>query len=149
MKVYKRLFFFSLTFSITLGCYNDQKLKQNMTMSEVETLFGKPDKTITEKGKIENDYETPTVIVWFYKKYPIKTSDASYNKPSFINFVPDRFIASENKINLADSLAWDLNEQSNSYRVASFVGSIPADTNDKKWIGGNMGFIPSREIKKK
>jgi len=118
-----------------------------MTMIEVEKIFGKPQSIKTERGKFESGYEYPNVIIWYYDKYPINTSDASFGKPGYINFVPERFMTKNNIVYSADSIAWEYGEQSNSYRVASFIGSFPTDTADNKWEGGEFGFIPIKELK--
>ncbi len=137
------------TIFLTISCREDKRLKQNMTMAEVEKVFGKPKSIKSQKGKLENGYEEPTVIIWYYDKYPIKTSDASFGEAGYINFVPQRFMISNNKISKEDSIAWEYGEQSNSYQVTSFIGSFPADTIDNKWIGSDLGLIPIKQLKDK
>lgn len=129
---------------------NPQKLlRQNLSMSEVEVIFGRPDNIFIKRGKIEKEFEEPTIIIWYYSTYPIKTSDKGFGKPSYINFVPDRFLLSKDTLLKADSLAWEYGEQSDSYKVASFVGSFPYDTLDKNWVGSHYGAIPLKTIKRK
>jgi len=124
-----------------------RELMQNMTMFDVENLFGKPLRTSTQEGEITGVYERPTVIIWHYEKYPIMTSDKSYGSPGYINFVPDRFLFAHDGITALDSTAWKHGEQTDTYRVVSYVGSFPADTIGKKWVGGDLGFIPLRRMK--
>lgn len=124
-------------------------LKRGMTMVEVENLLGRPMNTNTKDGKINDKYEDPTVITWYYDKYPIRTSDKSYGSPGYINFVPVRFFTADNDLTDTDSTAWFYGEQSNSFRVVSYVGSFPVDTLSNKWNEGGLDIIPLKKLNNK
>jgi hypothetical protein len=57
-------------------------LRPRMTMSEVEQLFGKPDRIDVVDGRIEDKYEHPKEIIWTYSRYKITESGETYGKPT-------------------------------------------------------------------
>lgn len=125
---------------------SDRLLKQAMTMTEVEEIFGRPSRIKVQSGRIEDTTEVPTVISWYYDTIRIKSSDVSYGKASYINFVPERFLTNNKLITSIDSTAWEFGEQTDSYKVASFIGSFPSDTTDRNWTMGRYGAIPLKNL---
>jgi hypothetical protein len=119
-------------------------LGENMTMFAVEHSFGKPDSTAKEPGSINGNEETPTVIKWFYKRYPMINSGVLYGQPGYIIFIPERFTQFCRDPKQADSLARKYGEGADSFRTVSYQGSFP--TNRQHWEGGSLGFIPIKTV---
>jgi len=128
------------------GC-RYRKLKANMTMLEVEKVIGKADRVETFPGKIDGEFEKPTVIRWYYSKFPVKKSGEDYGTPGHINFVPIRFTEHDPDPAASDKVARGYGEQSDSYRSISYRGSFP--TKKKYWSSlGSLDFIPLKDLSK-
>ena len=124
-------------------------LRENMTMLEVERLLGKPDATQTERGSIDAEYESPTVIKWFYTRYKMTDSDVDYGKPGCLFFIPERFTRFCEDTTAADSFARKYRvEAADSFRTYSYQGSFP--TNKHNWDTlGSFGGLPLKSIRDK
>lgn len=121
-----------------------REVKRNATMKEVEAAIGKPDRVEVKPGGVDKGYETPTIIVWHYVRFPMTGSDAQYGSPGQINFIPERF--SEQSIGEADKIARQYGvEASDSYRAVSLEGSFPIS---KEWaaVMGDSGWITVKPI---
>jgi hypothetical protein len=117
-------------------------LCQNMSMFAVEQSFGKPDSVVKEPGSINATEERPTVIKWFYSRYPVTDSGEHYGQPGYINFIPERFTRFSKDPKEADNIARQYGEQADSFRTYSYQGSFPS--HPKQWdeLGGGLGGIP-------
>jgi len=128
------------------GC-RSRKLKANMTMLEVEKVIGKADRIETVPGKIDGKYEHPTVIRWYYSKFPVQKSGKDYGDPGHINFVPLRFTEHDPDPAASDNIAREYGEQSDAYRSFSYRGSFP--TKKEYWPSlGSLDFIPLKDLSK-
>ena len=117
-----------------------------MRMSEVEAILGKPDKAETIPGRIEDNYEHPTIIRWHYSKYPVKKSGPDYGRMGHINFVPIRFTNHDPDKEQSHKIAREYGEQSDTYRTFSYRGSFP--TKKDLWDSlGPLDGIPIVELK--
>jgi hypothetical protein len=120
-------------------------VKSNMSMGEVEKALGKPDKVETIQGSTDGQYENPTVISWYYAKYPIRESGEEYGKPGHINFVPMRFTKLESKMAASDEIARKYGEQLDAFRTYSYRGSFP--TKKEYWdVPSGLDFIPIKDV---
>jgi hypothetical protein len=117
-------------------------LYQNMTMFTVEQSFGKPDSVVKEPGSINATEESPTVIKWFYRRYPVTDSGEHYGQPGYINFIPERFTRFGKAPKEADNIARQYGEQADSFRTYSYQGSFPSDPKQWDGLGGGLGGIP-------
>lgn len=122
-------------------------LRPKMSMSEVESLFGQPDRIDVVDGKIEGKFETPKQIIWTYSRFKITESGEGYGKPGHIRFVPMRFM--DQNWGQDDETARQYGEQSDTFRTCSFSGSFPVRKKDWAEDEGRLfDGIPVKEIKK-
>lgn len=136
-----------LTFAISASACWSRELKSNMTMLEVEKVIGKADRIETVPGKIAGKFEEPTVIRWYYSKFPVNESGKDYGSPGHINFVPLRFTEHDPDPAGSDKLAREYGEQSDTYRTFSYSGSFP--TNKEYWHSlGSLDGIPLKDLSK-
>ena len=122
-------------------------LRPNMTMSEVELSFGKPDRIDVVDGRIDDKYESPKEILWVYSRYKITDSGESYGKPGHIRFIPMRF--THQKWGPDDDTARQYGEQADTFRTCSFSGSFPIRKKD--WAADDFGLfdgVPLKELQK-
>ena len=131
--------------SFSSGC-RSRKLKANMTMLEVEEVIGKPDRIETLPGKIDGKFEEPTVIRWYYSKFPVQKSGTDYGSPGHINFVPLRFTENDPDPVASDKFAQEYGvEQSGVYRTFSYKGSFP--TKKEYWTSlASLDAIPVKDL---
>lgn len=121
-------------------------LRPNMTMSEVELSFGKPDRIDVVDGLIDDKYEYPQEILWVYSHYKITDSGESYGKPGHIRFIPMRF--THQNWGPDDDTARRYGEQADAFRTCSFSGSFPIRKKD--WANDDFGLFdgtPLKELK--
>ena len=126
-----------------------RKLKANMTMLEVEKMIGKPDRIETVPGEIDvrsfGRFEKPTVIRWYYSKFPVQKSGPDYATPGHINFVPLCFTEHDPDSPASDKFAREYGEQSGVYRTFSYTGSFP--TKKHYWSSlGSLDAIPVKHL---
>jgi hypothetical protein len=125
-------------------------LRPRMTMSEIEGLFGQPDRTEVIDGKIDGKYEHPKQIIWTYSRYKITESGEQYGQPGHIRFIPVRFLEKDSHED--DEIARKYGEQSDVFRVCSFSGSFPIAKKDweadNETAAGLFDGFPVKELKK-
>jgi hypothetical protein len=122
-------------------------LLPQMTMTEVEQLFGKPDHVDVVDGGIDGKYEKPKQIIWTYSRYKITDSDERYGEPGHVRFIPRRFM--QRDWGEDDETARKYGEQSDTFRICSFRGSFPIRKED--WAKADFGLLdgyPLKELKK-